>query len=663
MTIVQSEGSSVDRAGAAQGLSELLSTCSESTVAGILDDFISKASAPKSFVREGVTLMLYYLPGAFKSRFQPYIPLVVPPILLGLADDAEPVRDAAMRAAQGLITFFARSSVSLLVPAFQKGFFDDNWRIRQSSVQLLGDLLHKIIDDQSGADKSQLLAGILGEDQKNLVLASLYMARSDVNGIVRQIAVQVWKSLVSNTPRTLKEVMAVTVTLIVECLASGNHDKQHMAAMTLGELVRKLGERIVPEVIPILERGLLSEKSETRLGVCIGLNEVMRVCNRPQVVEFSGTIIPAVRLALCDKTPEVRVASAKAFDTLCKCVGDSVVAEIVPVLIDALGGPNTSNESNAAEVALLMPHALDALREVMAVRSQSVFPVLLPHLTSGQMTISQAKALQVLVPVAGPALGKYLATIVASLLVAFADPAPVPGEVREAARTLLGSITGDAINQLLLQLLDGVKSDRPEERRAACMLIEIFCSEAKCGYSVHLANLLRILVGFFNDDDVTIVQSALGAVDAMLRSASKDEQLQLVGLLRRSIADLIPQSADNRGAFEIRAFTLPKSVNVILSVLLHGLMYGSVDAREQASAGIGDLVLHTSTDVLRPSVVQIAGPLIRVVGDRLTPELKSTILNTLRILLRKVGIALKPFLPQLMTSFVKALTDNSSVGL
>lgn len=36
-------------------------------------------------------------------------------------------------------------SLPLLLPAVEDGIFNDNWRIRQSSVELLGDLLFKVV--------------------------------------------------------------------------------------------------------------------------------------------------------------------------------------------------------------------------------------------------------------------------------------------------------------------------------------------------------------------------------------------------------------------------------------------------------------------------------------------------------------------------------------
>jgi hypothetical protein len=54
----------------------------------------------------------------------------------------------------------------------------------------------------------------------------------------------------------------------------------------LGDLVRKLGERVLPEIIPILEKGLDSSDSDQRQGVCIGLSEIMTACSRDYVNPF-----------------------------------------------------------------------------------------------------------------------------------------------------------------------------------------------------------------------------------------------------------------------------------------------------------------------------------------------------------------------------------------
>lgn len=73
------------------------------------------------------------------------------------------------------------------------------------------------------------------------------------------------------------------IELLVGALASHNLDKRTVAGRALGDLVKKLGDHILPEVVPHLHRELRSGDASMRQGVCLGLAEILEVANKQQV--------------------------------------------------------------------------------------------------------------------------------------------------------------------------------------------------------------------------------------------------------------------------------------------------------------------------------------------------------------------------------------------
>lgn len=390
-----SESSSVDRSGAAQGLAEVLGGLGVDSLKQFMPEIIAitERSDVPYHVKDGYIMLYIYLPLVFTQHFAVYINQVVNPILQALADENELVRETALRAGQRIVNMYAETAIQLLLPELERGLFDENWRIRYSSVQLLGDLLFKIIgvsgkmttesfheDDNFGTEQShKAIFEALGEERRNHVLAGLYMGRSDVSLQVRQASLHVWKVVVPNTPRTLKEILPILFSLLLGCLASNSSDRQQIAGRTLGDLVRKLGERILPEIIPILEQGLQSDRADQRQGVCIGLSEIISCTSREMIQTFTDSLIPTVKRALLDPLPEVRLSAAKTLDHLYSAIGNNAIDEILTVLIQNLDDPQTCEIS------------LDSLKNIISYKSKVVLPYLIPKVCPKSIALRISK--------------------------------------------------------------------------------------------------------------------------------------------------------------------------------------------------------------------------------------------------------------------------------
>ncbi|CAL5321342.1 unnamed protein product [Camellia sinensis] len=261
-------------------------------------------------------------------------------------------------------TYLHRRSLPLLTTAVEDGIFSDSWRIRQSSVELLGDLLFKVAgtsgkalleggsDDEGASTEAQgrAIIEVLEREKRNEVLAALYTVRTDVSLTVRQAALHVWKTIVANTPKTLKEIMPVLMNTLITSLASSSSKMRQVVGLSLGELVRKLGER----------------------GVCIGLSEVMASAGKSQLLSFMDELIPTIHTPLCDSMPEVRESIGLAFSTLYKLAFnahtlgalaevagpglDFHLSTVVPALLTAMDDDNEVQNlaKKAAETVVLV---------------------------------------------------------------------------------------------------------------------------------------------------------------------------------------------------------------------------------------------------------------------------------------------------------------------
>ncbi|XP_019193907.1 PREDICTED: eIF-2-alpha kinase activator GCN1 isoform X6 [Ipomoea nil] len=661
---LKSDGSNVERSGAAQGLSEVLAALGLEYFETILPDIIRNCSHQKASVRDGYLTLFRYLPRSLGVQFQNYLQQVLPAIIDGLADENESVRDAALGAGHVLVEHYATTSLPLLLPAVEEGIFNDNWRIRQSSVELLGDLLFKVAgtsgkahleggsDDEGSSTEAhgRAIIEVLGREKRNEVLAAVYMVRTDVSITVRQAALHVWKTIVANTPKTLREIMPVLMSTLISSLASSSSERRQVAGRALGELVRKLGERVLPLIIPILSKGLNDPNPSRRQGVCIGLSEVMASAGKNQLLSFMDKLIPTIRTALCDSMPEVRESAGLAFSTLYKTAGMQAIDEIVPTLLHALEDDQTSDT------------ALDGLKQILSVRTSAVLPHILPKLVHLPLSAFNAHALGALAEVAGTGLDAHLGTILPALLTAMGyTDMEVQSLAKKAAETVVTVIDEEGIESLLSELLKGVGDSQASIRQSSAYLIGYLFKTSDLYLVDEAPNLISTLIILLSDSDSATVTVAWEALSSVIRSVPKEVLPSYIKLVRDAVSTSRDKERRKKkgGPVLIPGFCLRKALQPVLPIFLQGLISGSAELREQAALGLGELIEVTSEQALKEFVIPITGPLIRIIGDRFPWQVKSAILSTLSIIIRKGGLALKPFLPQLQTTFVKCLQDNT----
>ncbi|SMR56256.1 unnamed protein product [Zymoseptoria tritici ST99CH_3D1] len=656
MSTLKSDTGAGDRLGSAQALSEVLAGLGTSRLEETLPTILQNVSSSKASVREGFMSLFIFLPACFGNSFANYLSKIIPPILAGLADDVESIRETALRAGRLLVKNFATRSVDLLLPELERGLADDSYRIRLSSVELVGDLLFNLTGisgkteaedlEENANEAGASLLEVLGEDKRNRVLSALYICRCDTSGMVRTSAMNVWKALVSS-PRTLRELVPTLTQLLVRRLASSNMEQKVIASNALGELIRKAGEGVLATLLPVLEQELqTSHDTDARQGICFALRELITASTPDALEDYDKILYSIVRTALVDTNKNVRDAAAEAFDSMQKALGKRAVDQVLPHLLNLLRSEDDKDNALSALLTLLNE----------TTRSNIILPNLLPTLLKSPISAFNANAMAELATVAGPAMTRRLPNILNSLMdniVACKDD-DLEAELSSSFDAILLSVDEyDGLNTMMSVMLALAKHDDHRRRAAADQHLAVFFEQTEIDFSRYYPNLISALLIAFDDSDKEVVKAAWTALSALTKQLRKEEMESLVGSTRQTLNQV------GIAGHNLPGFSLPKGINAILPIFLQGLMNGSMEQRTQAALAISDLIDRTSPDGLKPFVTQITGPLIRVVSERST-ELRAAILLTLNNLLEKIPTFLKPFLPQLQRTFAKSLADPSS---
>lgn len=649
LSTLRDEDRAGDHLGAAQGLSEVVCGLGLRKLEDILPQVIKSCASPKNHIRAAFMPLMIFLPATFGNSLTPYLSQIIPVILSGLADDVDSVRDASLKAGRLLVSNFSSKSVDLLLPELLVGMSDSNHRIRLASVELMGDLLFQLtgltkneLDETDDVNAGQALLSLLGQQTRDTVLANLFVCRADTSGQVRLASIEIWKALVANTPRTVKEILPELTNQVVTRLASRDHEQREIAASTLGELVRRVSDSL-QQLLPTLQTNLDSSDSDQKQGICIALKELIVSSSRDQLDAHKATIVHILHVTLTDSSRDVRSAAASAFDAYNEIMGNSAVDDILPKLLQLLKERPES--------------ALAALKDIMQSRANSIFPVVLPKLLSQPISVFNAEALASLAPVAGQTLLRRLPQVVGNLVSAIISARDQKDEERASALfdslvSIFLSVSDEGIHSLMQQLKSMAKDEDSAVRALLFQTLTPFFADTQLDLSAYYIDWAELCI--YALDDESVAAAAKSALETLVKKLTKEE---LETLSKPAYAALANTSVPLAG------INVPKGPACILPIFVQGLMYGTSDQREASANGMGCIVERVDASLLKLHVTQITGPLIRTIGERFPASVKVAIVTTLNLLLKNCSAFLKPFLPQLQRTFAKCLSDTGSERL
>jgi len=300
------------------------------------------------------------------------------------------------------------------------------------------------------------------------------------------------------------------------------------------------------------------------------------------------------------------------------------------------------------------------------------------------MTIFCSRALASLAQVSGAALtaekaGKMLDAMARTdFSVADESSEGTLSELLQCAERVIRSIGDDDKAEFMVYLKESIhpeEENSPKSKhlslyiRYAGMHASTFDSDEDELEELGIqTELVEMLMEFYCHSDSEVLGAVVEAIDKVIKSLKKEAQVCIVPCLHKTLNKVVASYKERLGLQRHDEVAVPaiceaKGIAPLMATYIQGLLTGTPEARVLSGLCRERIVSIATPEALKPYVVQATGPLIRSFAGPshlIGTDVKIAILSTLSAILLKGAPSCKPFVPQLQTTFVKALQDPSS---
>ena len=655
--VLQHHGSLVERSGAAQAYAEIIGTQGKLYFEQELQEIIDYTSHEESYIREGYIGLFVFLPTSFTEHFEKYFNLCLPLVLDGLSDITEEVRSSAKRVVQICIKIYGKTKTHSLLEPLLKKVYANNWRLRESALFLISELL--LLLEQDLLKREPVYVSI---EEKDDILTALFIMKTDENEGIRDLASKSWKAIVDNQPKVLKVIMDTLLNKIFILISREKGEIVEVACDTIRELAGKFGDRFLKTLfeffgIKMEEYG--EDDGIYTVAICTAVLEICDCIPRYQLNPYRMKVLEIVKGLITSDEPQIQKSLANIFSQLIEKDIQNTMIQIIVNLYD-VKLVELSKAEDLGKITLILESTSFLLSEYSKATEEFIF-------VWGKEPLNSYKidGIKSIVPFFVEHLfdniryRRLIDQCFSKQLEENVDP-----QLKQATLDCLkeicihiGENEMSKFVELLLVMIDAHENAYNQRLLFCRMVTHLF---TQCEYSLeeYAQAIFPKLLEIMGEKEEKIGAEFYKAVNAIINVVGKERHYELLSLLKTQIEYLALNSGT--GTYKISSIEILNnkgSLDGFLQICLNTLLHSDLNMREASAVTYRYLIDLTSKAYLEPYVKKITGSLIRVATDKFPNSLKSRILESLLSLQRRESTGIKVFLPALQTTLIKSIND------
>ncbi|KAG8346488.1 hypothetical protein ERJ75_000937300 [Trypanosoma vivax] len=382
----KSQGSSVEKAGAAQVFVELVESCGSSVLHNSIEVIRDGMTDERPTVREGFLHILVFAPSTFNTQtFQMFLPVALPWVLEGLSHFSDRVRDVALAAGSSIVNLHGAHNLQLVLEPLTHGVVSEVTTLRHSCMLLTSKLLLHVVNnvrkemriraarksaegdvarteelekslhcdpeaigddeavgilqmesarsvEKTGVSLLSALEESLGTAAFTRLLSAMYCGRNEHNSNVRTEANNAWQACVASPSRAVKKIFNGLVDMLIIFAPSENPDCVEMVNKTI-EFTSRLSEVVEPFIDALCSR-YKSDSRESKLGALTCLTCLVGYVDNRRLVGMGGQIVGCVLPGMQEKDAQVQQCARGLFAKVSKALGPGLIESVTEAQLE-----------------------------------------------------------------------------------------------------------------------------------------------------------------------------------------------------------------------------------------------------------------------------------------------------------------------------------------